>query len=53
MPEYVRNHLTSSFYLEGFADSIGAPSSTVQVSTTKVFFNSVELRGNVWATPLY
>jgi Tol biopolymer transport system component/tRNA A-37 threonylcarbamoyl transferase component Bud32 len=40
-------------YAAWFADSIGSPSSTVQVSTTRVYFNSVELRGNVWATTLY
>jgi hypothetical protein len=40
-------------YAAWFADSIAAPSSTVQVSRTRVFFNSIELRGNVWATRLY
>src|SRR5258708_39384691 len=40
-------------YAAWFADSLGSPSSTVQVSTTRVFFNSVELRGNVWSTRLY
>ena len=40
-------------YAAWFADSLGSPPSTVQVSTTRVFFNSVELRGNVWATRLY
>lgn len=40
-------------YAAWFADSLGSPPSTVQVSTTRVFFNSVELRGNVWATKLY
>ena len=40
-------------YAAWFADLIGSPSSTVQVSATRVFFNSVELRGNVWATTLY
>jgi hypothetical protein len=40
-------------YAAWFADSLGAPPSTVQVSTTRVFFNSVELRGNLWATKLY
>ena len=39
-------------YAAWFADSLGSPPSTVQVSTTRVFFNSVELRGNVWATIL-
>jgi hypothetical protein len=36
-----------------FADSLGSPPSSVQVSNTRVFFNSVELRGNVWATKLH
>jgi hypothetical protein len=40
-------------YAAWFADSLASPSSTVQISTTRVFFNSVELRGNVWATTLY
>jgi hypothetical protein len=40
-------------YAAWFADSIGSPSSTVQVSGSHVFFNSVELRGNVWATTLH
>jgi Tol biopolymer transport system component len=40
-------------YAAWFADSLGSPPSTVQVSTTRVFFNSVELRGNIWATKLY
>jgi hypothetical protein len=39
-------------YAAWFADSLGSPPSTVQVSTTRVFFNSVELRGNVWSTRL-
>ena len=39
-------------YANWFADSLGSPSSTVQVSTSRVFFNSVELRGNIWATRL-
>jgi len=40
-------------YASWFADSIASPSSTVQVSTTHVFFNTIELRSNVWATRLY
>ena len=40
-------------YAAWFADSPGSPPSTVQVSTTRVFFNSVEHSGNVWATSLY
>jgi serine/threonine protein kinase len=39
-------------YAGWYADSVGSPSSTVQVSRTRVFFNSVELRGNVWSVPL-
>jgi hypothetical protein len=35
-----------------FADSIGSPTSTVAVSKDRVYFNSVELRGNVWTTSL-
>jgi hypothetical protein len=35
-----------------FADSIGSPTSTVEVSKNRVYFNSVELRGNVWTTSL-
>jgi hypothetical protein len=36
-----------------FADSIGSPTSTVAVSKDRVYFNSVELRGNVWTTSLH
>jgi hypothetical protein len=36
-----------------FADSIGSPTSTVEVSKSRVYFNSVELRGNVWTTSLH
>jgi eukaryotic-like serine/threonine-protein kinase len=36
-----------------FADSIGSPTSTVEVSKDRVYFNSVELRGNVWTTSLH
>jgi hypothetical protein len=36
-----------------FADTIGSPSSTVDVSKDRVYFNSVELRGNVWTTSLH
>jgi hypothetical protein len=39
-------------YSTWFADSLGSPSTTVQVSANRVFFNSVEFRGNVWATRL-
>jgi serine/threonine protein kinase len=44
---------TLQIYAAWFADSIAAPSSTVQVSTTRVFFNSIELRGNIWSTRLH
>jgi Tol biopolymer transport system component len=40
-------------YAGWFADTIGSPGTTVQVSASRVFFNSVELRGNVWATQVY
>ena len=36
-----------------FADSIGTSPSTVDVSKSRVYFNSVELRGNVWTTSLH
>jgi serine/threonine protein kinase len=43
---------TVQIYAGWFADMLGSPGTTVQISTTRVFFNSVELRGNVWATSL-
>jgi serine/threonine protein kinase/Tol biopolymer transport system component len=35
-----------------FADTIGSPTSTVEVSRGRVYFNTVELRGNVWTMSL-
>jgi hypothetical protein len=40
-------------YAAWFADSLSSPSSTVQVSKDRVFFNSIELRGNIWGTRLF
>jgi eukaryotic-like serine/threonine-protein kinase len=37
-------------YAGWFADSLGVPSSYIQVSRTRVYFNSVELHSNVWST---
>jgi Tol biopolymer transport system component len=40
-------------YAGWFADTIGSPSSYVQLSKARAFFNSVELHSNIWSTQLY
>jgi Tol biopolymer transport system component len=36
-----------------FSETIGGPTSTVEVSQDRVYFTSAEIRGNVWTTSLH
>jgi Tol biopolymer transport system component len=36
-----------------FSETIGGPTSTVEVSQDRVYFTSAEIRGNIWTTSLH